>query len=189
MWNWGWVTFLLMFCPCRTLCFLFAYELWFSWLRRGSSSSWNGCRSSPLPAPHPFLEIAGSNGGVVGPAQWSSLLKYLTSACNAPKASLLKQRNALGLTSHFLSTAPHLFDLYNEQVPLEKRRQWTCCWKKRTFNFFPRTLSQTSLILIQKYEYLQAITVIMWSSYYDFFFKVLCFFPLRDRVGKFINPI
>lgn len=52
-------------------------------------------------SPTPFLGSAGSYGGVVGPAQWSSLLKYLTSACNAAKAPKPKQRNAPGLTSHF----------------------------------------------------------------------------------------
>lgn len=115
----------------------------------------------------PPLEIAGSYGGVVGPAQWGSLLKYLTSACSAPKASLLKQRNALGLTSHFLSTALHWFDLYNEPVPLEKEDIEHVVGERELLNFFPRTLSQTSLILIQKCGYLKAITVIMWSPYYD----------------------
>ena len=160
MWNWGWVTFLLMFCPCRTLCFLFAYELWFSWLRRGSSSSWNGCRSSPLPWPPPFSGSAGSYGGVVGRAQWSSLLKYLTSACNAPKSSELAPRNAPGTASHFLSSAVRLFDLYNEWMPLAKEDVEHVIGGRELFNFFQEALSQTDL----KYEYLKAVVAIMWIS-------------------------
>lgn len=68
----------------------------------------------PLSPGPPFSGSAGSYGGVVGPAQWSSLLKYLTSACNAPKSSELARRNAPGTASHFLSSAVRLFDLYNE---------------------------------------------------------------------------
>lgn len=114
----------------------------------------------PSPPGPPFSGSAGSYGGVVGPAQWSSLLKYLTSACNAPKSSELERRNAPGTASHFLSSAVRLFDLYNEWMPLAKEDIEHVIGGRELFNFFQEALSQTDL----KYEYLKAVVAIMSIS-------------------------
>lgn len=115
MWNWGWVTFLLMFCPCRTLCFLFAYELWFSWLRRGSKPSWNGC----LPTT-PLLRECWEQWRSSGALHNGALYKNTWHLHAMQRIILAEYRNSLGITSHFLSVFVCLFDLYNEWMPLAK---------------------------------------------------------------------